>query len=685
MMFGYVSDASGLLRCRWLQALRHAYLNEDYEALDLLHSTLQEPTINQYPLVLGRVQMLLGTILARIGEGQSAFNYFEAAVNTFQMVAHPLLQGQALAAQVVALLSHGHSLRVILLANTALQLQRDQMDWYSQARTTRCLIRAHLQLGDIAKARYHLSNFVMIAGYIESVLSPHYRLMLQAEVEYYAGHIHQADYYINSAMLVLGQLQDPHEIIELREMAAAIYQAQENYEWALMHMREVSALRGKLLKESQQRLASVTRTPPIIDVFNYTVQHQPTETLELKARLDELKHLLDMFSEVTSTLNVSYVANLSLDAAMRLSNADAGFFAVADEGTWRIQNVIGAYSSLDFDISQALQPTLDARRVIVLGADQLALEGLPVYPSSKMRILMPLHIGDRLVGLLNVETTNPQRFSPNVVEVMETMQSFVSIALDNALLYERLAEQNHELADSLARVTRLENLKTDMIRLVSHDLKQPLTILRLYLSIILQVTEHSLTDAQMGYFTSMQHAIRAMDRLITDILSLERIEEIALNLPKTVFDLSSICREQVQLVQVQAADRQQTLTFVTQLSQALVRGDESQMREVVSNLISNALKYTPEGGTIQARLHTLQGRVCFEVQDNGIGIAPEDHEHIFKPSYRVSNQQTQNIEGTGWGLYLVKKIVETHGGTVGFTSQLGVGSTFFFYLPLASC
>lgn len=683
MMFSYVSDVGGLLRCRWLQALHHAYLNEDYQALGLLHLLLQESTINDHPLVLGRVQMLLGTVLARMGESASAFNYFEAAVNTFQAVKHPLLQGQALAAQVVALMSHGHSLRVIQLAQTALPLQRGQMDWYSQARTLRCLIRAHLQLGDVINARKYLESFVMIAGHIDSILSPHYRLMLQAEVEYYAGYLQQADAYMSSAMLMLAHLQNPYEVIELREMAAMIYQAQENYEWALMHMREVSILQDKLLKKAQQRLASATHMPHMMVSFGYTVQHQQTETLQLKARLDELKHLLDMFSEVTSNLNVSYVANLSLDAAMRLSNADAGFFAVNDEDTWRIQNVLGAYSSLDFDVSKALQPTLDLSRVVVLGVEQLELEGLPVYPASKMRILMPLHIGDRLIGLLNVETTKPQRFNPNILDLMNTMQSFVSIALDNALLYERLAKQNHELADSLARVTRLENLKTDMIRLASHDLKQPLTILRLYLSMIYHTTASYLTDTQMGYVKSMQNAISIMESLITDILSLERIEEVALNLPDTVFDLLSICREQVQLVQVQAADRQQTLTFVTQLAQAPVRGDESQVREAVSNLISNALKYTLECGTIQVRVYTLQKRVCFEIQDNGIGIAPEDHAHIFQPSYRVSNQQTQNISGTGWGLYLVKKIIETHDGTVGFTSQPGVGSTFFFELPLA--
>lgn len=684
MMFGYTSNTHGMLRCYWLQALRHAYRNEELRAIGLLQTLLQEPAITQYPLVLGRVQMLLGTILARMGEGQTAIHYLEAANNTFVEADHLLLQGQTLASWVVALLAHDHPMGVIQLAHSALPIQRNQMDWYSQARTIRCMIRAHLQMGDVASARRYLDGFAMIAQHIYSILSPHYGLMLQAEVEYYSGNIPQADAYMSSAMLLLGRLQNPYEVIELREIAAMIYQAQENYEWALMHMREVRMLQDKLLKEARQHCARSVHMPHMMDIFNRTVEQQHNETVELKARLDELSRLLDMFSEVSSNLNVGYVTSLSLDAAMRLSNADAGFFAIADADTWRIQSVLGAYSSLDFTISEALQPALESRRVVVLAAGQLELEGVPVYPASRMRILVPLHIGDRLVGLLNLETINPQRFNDNVVELMETMQSFVSIALDNALLYERLAAQNHELAASLARVTRLESFKTDMIRLASHDLKQPLTILRLYLSMIQHTTTRYLTDTQVSYFNAMQDAISMMDRLITDILSLERIEEIALNPPNTVFDLLTICCEQVQLVQVQAADRHQTLTFITDLPQALVCGDESQLREAIGNLISNALKYTPEGGRIQARLYTIQQQVYFEVQDNGIGIALEDQPHIFKPSYRVSSPQMQNINGTGWGLYLVKKIIETHNGSIGFTSQLGVGSTFFFQLPLVS-
>lgn len=682
MMFSYSSDVGGGLRCAWLRALRALALNDEALSLGMLQTLLQAPTITMYPLVLGRSQMLMGTVVARMGDAEAASAYFEAACNTFQSVDHPLLYGQAMAAWTAELLPFDAPPVTIERAQQALPIQRQQMDWYSQAHTLRALIKAYLRQGKVESISDYLEHFVMISYHIEDIFSQHYRLMLQAEVEYYRGNFASANALISTALTMLGRLTNPHEVIELNEIASMVFAAEDNLEWALAHKTVVSNLQHEMLIDSRRRFVRAARAPLLVDVCNRSVEQQQNETSHLKARLEELKHLLDMFNEVSSNLNVNYVASLSLDAAVRLSNADAGFFAVANEDTWCIKSLFGAYEAFNFDISAALKPMLEARRVVLLGDNTHVLEGLPTLPTSKVRILVPLHISDRLVGLLNLETAHPQRFNVNVYELMETMQSFVSIALDNALLYERLAQQNHELTASLERVTRLEALKTDMIRLASHDLKQPLTILKLYLSMIQHANARHLTDAQASYFDAMHNAIHMMDRLITDVLSLERLEQIALNPPDTVFDLLEIVREQVQLFTVQALDRQQTLTFATDLAQAPVRGDELQMREAVSNFISNALKYTPDGGIIQVRLYALQNRLCFEVQDNGIGIPSEDQPHIFEPSYRVNSLQTENISGTGWGLYLVKKIIETHRGTVGFTSELGVGSTFFFYLPL---
>lgn len=691
MIFKHFADEEGQLRCEWLRALQALALGKDEHALAQLVSLLHEPITLLYPHMMGRVQMLMGAALVRMGELRSAQAYFKAACETFQRAGDPLLHGQAMALWTLLMLPHEPPQETITRAQQALPLQKQQIDWYSRACTIRAMAYAYLQLKDVASARHYASKFVMIAQYIESILSPHYRLMLQAKVEYAeAEHDERklalAKIYMDLALPTLGRLTNPHEIIELCEVAAMIYAKFENYEWAGAYIDRIRSLEREMRLRVSQRHAQAVCNPHLFSMYRRTAEQQPNEALPLEARLDALKRLLDMFSEVSSNLNVAYVTSLSLDAAMRLTNAEAGFFAVADEdrGVWHIHSILGAYPAADVAISPTLEPVLRARRVALLDSKQVNVDGLPTLPTSQARILVPLCVGDRLVGLLNVETTNVQRFNANVYELMETMQSFVVIALENALLYERLAQQNHELAASLAQVTRLETFKTDMIRLASHDLKQPLTVLKLYLSMIQPIIAPHLTATQASYLDAIANAIHTMDRLTTDILSLERIEQIAFNLPDTVFDLAEIVRHEVELVQVQASQRQQALQLIADVPQALMRGDDLQLREAVSNLIGNALKYTPDGGQITVRLYATLDQIHLEVADNGIGIAPADLPHIFEPSYRVNSEQTRRIGGTGWGLYLVKKIVETHRGQVECTSELGKGSTFFVRLPRAA-
>jgi signal transduction histidine kinase len=682
LVFNQSANVYGTLRCYWLQALHYAALAEEGQSLSLLQSLLQEPAITEHPLVLGRVQLLMGSLLMRMGEGQAAISHLEAAANTFSDACHPLLQGQALAEWTNALLLHDRPRAVIDLANSALPLQRHQMDWYSQVITLQCVIRAHLHLEDVPSARQYLSGYAMISHYIESILGPHYQLMLQAKVEHKDGNLQQADAYITSALSLRSDIIGPYEAIKLYETAAMIYEAGGKYEQALKCAREAARIQRERLSKARQNVARAVHLPSMMNIVNRTIAQQQSTANQLRARLDELSRLLDMFSEVASNLNVGYVASLSLDAAMRLSNADAGFFAIFDGDMWRLQAILGSYESLQIDISDVLQHALEARRVIVLPQGQVNVKGLPVYPPSRSRILVPLYVATRLIGLLNIETTNPQRFNAGVCKLVETMQSFVAIALDNALLYEHMARQNQELTTALAHVTRLENLKTNMIRLASHDLKQPLTSLNLYLSMIKRELGPQLKDTHRSHLDAMKKAITHMEQLIEDILSLERIEQIALKPPDDTFDLLEICRDEVQRLRPQADKKQQTLTFETSMSQALVRGDRTYLSRAVDNLINNALKYTRTGGKIQVRLYAVQQQLRFEVEDNGVGISPDDQPHIFKPSYRASNPLVQHVSGTGWGLYLVKKIVETHNGTVGFNSQLGVGSTFFFCLPL---
>jgi tetratricopeptide (TPR) repeat protein len=535
LIFSESANIDGALRCCWLDALRCAALNEERQALSLLQSLLQEPTTMLHPLVLGRVQLLMGSLLMRMGEGQVAISHLEAAVNTFSAACHPLLQGQALAAWTNALLLHDRPRAVIDLANSALPLQRHQMDWYSQVITLQCMIRAYLHLGDVASARRYLEGYAMISHHIESILGPHYQLMLQAKVEHKDGNLQQADAYITSALNLRSNIIGPYEAIKLYETAAMIYEAVGKYEQALKYEREAARIQRERLNKARQDVARAVCLPSTTNTFNHTTPQQLSTDNQLRARLEEFSRLLDMFIEVTSSLNVSSVASLSLDAAMRFSNADAGFFAVFYDDTWRIPSVVGNYESLRIAVSGTLQHALEARRVLVLPKGKMHVAGLPIYPASKMRILVPLYVAKRLVGLLNLETAKPQRFNASVYRLMKRLWPLVAVALDNALQHERLAQQNQALDASLKQ---LEGLKNDMIHLVSQDLKQPLTKLRLYLSILRREVERQLTDKQRDYFNTMAEALSITEHLINNL------------------DRLIICSEQVRLTNWQAASQQ---------------------------------------------------------------------------------------------------------------------------------
>ncbi len=534
-IFSQSADITETLRCDWLEALRCAALNEERQALSVLQSLLQEPTTMLHPLVLGRVQLLMGSLLMRMGEGQAAISHLEAAANTFSDARHPLLHGQALAAWTNALLLHDRPRAVIDLANSALPLQRHQMDWYSQVITLQCMIRAYLHLDDVPNARKYLNGYAMIAHYIESILGPHYQLMLQAKVEHKDGNLQQADAYITSALNLRSNIIGPYEAIKLYETAAMIYEAVGEYEQALKYEREAARIRRERLNKARQDVARAVCLPSTTNICSHTTPQQQSTDNQLRARLEEFSRLLDMFSEVTSSLNVSGVANLSLDAAMRFSNADAGFFAVLYNDSWRISSVVGNYESLRIVVSGTLQRALETCCVLVPPEGQVHVKGLPICPASKMRILVPLYVAKRLVGLLNLETAKPQRFNASVCRLMERLQPLVAVALDNALRHERLAQENQALSASLKQ---LESLKNDMIRLVSHDLKQPLTKLRLYLSTLRQEVERQLTGKQKDYFNTVAEALSSVEHLINNL------------------DRLIICSEQIELTSSQAASQQ---------------------------------------------------------------------------------------------------------------------------------
>jgi PAS domain S-box-containing protein len=254
---------------------------------------------------------------------------------------------------------------------------------------------------------------------------------------------------------------------------------------------------------------------------------------------------------------------------------------------------------------------------------------------------------------------------------------------------ERKRDQNElkkradELAQLYEQVSMLEQYKTDMIRMAAHDLRHPISVALGYAE-LLNDPEKPLNSTQEKYVSSIRSSILRANSMLSDILSLERIEQQALQGIQTQINFHMMLGEIIAQYRDQARQKNQTLFVDVDPDEEPydILGDAPQLTEAVSNLLVNALKYTPEEGKITIKLTHNGNQMIFEVRDTGPGIPKDRQEKLFRPFYRAKTNETSQFEGTGLGLHLVKNIIERHKGQVFFKSVHGEGSMFGFRIPL---
>ncbi len=225
----------------------------------------------------------------------------------------------------------------------------------------------------------------------------------------------------------------------------------------------------------------------------------------------------------------------------------------------------------------------------------------------------------------------------------------------------------------------LDELKSEFVATVSHDLRAPLTFMRGYTTMLPMVGD--LNEKQREYVEKILHGVSQMSGLIDDVLDLGRIEA-GVGLERRPCHLGAIMVEAVDSMRARATAKGLTLRMEPAENMAVVAGDAALLRQAITNLVDNAIKYTSSGGTVTVNLAVHNDQAVIRVTDTGIGIAPDDQVRLFEKFYRVKRRDTASIQGTGLGLAIVKSIVERHGGKVWVDSDLDQGSAFYIGLPL---
>ena len=229
----------------------------------------------------------------------------------------------------------------------------------------------------------------------------------------------------------------------------------------------------------------------------------------------------------------------------------------------------------------------------------------------------------------------------------------------------------------ITRLKELDKIKSEFVSIVSHDLRTPLTAIRGYVELLPRVGP--LNEQQREFVARVEYSMTNIVSLIGDLLDIGRIEA-GVDWDMKPLALEAIVREAVDDLQPEAAQAQQQLTAqLTPLPP--VMGNARRLRQVVNNLVSNGLKYTPDGGQITVTAREDGEFIFLQVRDTGIGIALEDQRHVFDKFFRVRSDATERINGSGLGLSIVKAIVEKHNGRVWVESAPGTGSTFTVVLP----
>ena len=246
------------------------------------------------------------------------------------------------------------------------------------------------------------------------------------------------------------------------------------------------------------------------------------------------------------------------------------------------------------------------------------------------------------------------------------------------------AERERLLADLAAqneRLRELDRLKDEFIALVSHELRTPLTSIQGYTELLLDGEAGELGDDQRQFLGVVERNAHRLLHLVGDLLFLAQVEAGKLVLEIGALDLGAVASESVETARPQAEAKDITLTLATG-PVPLVAGDRARIAQLLDNLVSNAIKFTPEGGRVDVRVRALQKRAVVEVRDSGIGIPASEQQFLFERFYRTSTATEQAIQGTGLGLAISKAIVDAHDGLITLTSEEDVGTTFRVELPL---
>ncbi|MEP7292529.1 MAG: GAF domain-containing sensor histidine kinase, partial [Chloroflexota bacterium] len=413
--------------------------------------------------------------------------------------------------------------------------------------------------------------------------------------------------------------------------------------------------------------------------------------LQLSERVSELETLERIDVELNRSLDLTKVAQISLQWAMENSSATAGLIGVivGDPAQLDVIYSVG-YESEDLPTNEdgAAWPldrgivgrVLRTRQADLVPDVRIDPDYTPSLRSALSQITLPMLSGGEVNSVLVLETNREPRLRLADMPFLQRLAEHASIAIVNAQLYDELNRANQS--------------KSEFVSFVAHELKNPLTSIQGYSDVLLKGAVGGLSDQQKTFLGTIRSNADRMNTLVSDLNDVTKLQTDNLRMELAAVDFRKALNETLPPLQKQIDDKGQTLEITLPDPLPAISADLNRLVQVLTNMVSNAHKYTPPGGAIRIAAavmtnamdnkgRTIEPMLHISVSDTGIGMSQEDLNRLFTAYFRSDNPLTREQPGTGLGLTITRGIVERHGGNVWVESELGTGTTFHFTIPLA--
>jgi signal transduction histidine kinase len=300
-----------------------------------------------------------------------------------------------------------------------------------------------------------------------------------------------------------------------------------------------------------------------------------------------------------------------------------------------------------------------------------------VATGMKACIVAPMLWEDKGIGSIFVSRDYTGPFSDKEIALLKTFADQAVIAIQNARLFREIEEKSRQLEIA-------NKHKSEFLANMSHELRTPLNAIIGFSEVLQEKLFGDVNEKQEDYLRDIYTSGKHLLGLINDILDLSKVEAGRMELDLAAFDVASALSNAMTLVRERAQRHNVALRMDCAPALGQVTADERKVKQILVNLLTNAVKFTPDGGRVDVIARRGSDAIEIAVRDTGIGIAPEDHEAVFEEFRQVGRHYTNKQEGTGLGLTLTRRFVELHGGRIWVESELGKGATFTFTIPVKS-